>query len=175
VRARFEAAPAAQSHLWGGPLPDERVRGERVARRLAKLDRKLLDGIAALDPATQRAVAIWAARRACAVAGLTDLDWVKPALAAFEGGESLPFDLDAASGLLRADPHVRLTNVTSHDGGSQNVPQQDMALNTLRSAAAEDALSAALESLWYAIVTFGLDYRRLLSEVREVFPELAET
>jgi len=27
VRARFEAAPAAQSHLWGGPLPDERIRG----------------------------------------------------------------------------------------------------------------------------------------------------
>jgi hypothetical protein len=175
VWARFEAAPAAQSHLWGGPLPDERVRGERVARRLAKLDRKLLDGIAALDPATQRAVAIWAARRACAVAGLTDLDWVKPALAAFEGGESLPFDLGAASGLLRADPRVRLTTVTSHDGGSQNVPQQDMALNTLWSAAAEDALSAALESLWYAIVTFGIDYRRLLSEVREAFPELAET
>ena len=175
VRARFDAAPAAQSHLWGGPLPDERVRGERVARRLAKLDRKLLDGIAELDPATQRAVAIWAARRACAVAGLTDLDWVKPAFAAFERGESLPFDLGAASGLLRADPHVRLTTVTSPDGGSQNVPQQDMALNTLRSAAAEDPLSAALESLWYAIVTFGVDYRRLLSEVREAFPKLAET
>jgi hypothetical protein len=43
--------------------------------------------------------------RACAAAGLTDLDWVKPALAALERGESLPFtDLGEAFRLLGADP-----------------------------------------------------------------------
>ena len=57
-----------------------------------------------LDPTTQRAVAIWVARRACGVAGLTDLDWVKPAFAAVESGESLPFDLREAFRLLRPIP-----------------------------------------------------------------------
>jgi hypothetical protein len=33
---------------------------------------------------------------------------------------------------------------------------------------------AGLESLFHAMVTVGIDYRRLLSEVRDAFPELAE-
>ena len=49
-----------------------------------------------------------------------------------------------------------------------------MAVPALWSAAAEDPLRAALESVWHAIVTFGINYRRLLSELREAFPELAE-
>jgi hypothetical protein len=31
---------------------------------LARLDREVVDGITAMEPATQRAVALWAARRA---------------------------------------------------------------------------------------------------------------
>ena len=69
---------------WGGRLPDKRVRRTNGAMELARLDRPLLDGITGLHPATQRAVAVWAARRACAAAGLTGLDWVKPALAALD-------------------------------------------------------------------------------------------
>lgn len=137
----------------GGPRPDERVRGERVALRLARLDRKLLDGVAGVDSATQRAVAIWLARRACAVVGLADLDWVKTALAALERGKS-----------LQINPR---RNQSRND-------QQENALLTLWSAA-EDPLSSALESLWYAIVTFGIEDRSLLSDVREAFPELVET
>jgi hypothetical protein len=131
------------------------------------MDRKVVDGIANLDPTTQRAMAIWVAQRACGVAGLTDLDWVKPALVAVERGESLPFDLREAFRLLRADSRVRFTTVTSYDGQLENVAQPHMAVPTLWSAAADDPLKAALESLWHAIGTFGIDYRRLLSEVRE--------
>ena len=173
-RADWEAARAAEARLWRGPLPDERVRRANGAQPLCQIDRKVVDGIADLDPTTQRAMAIWVARRACAVAGLTDLDWVKPALAALERGESLPFDLCEAFRLLRADRRVRFTTVTSYDGQLENVSQQHMAVPTLWSAAADDPLKAALESLWHAIGTFGIDYRSLLAEVREAFPELAE-
>jgi hypothetical protein len=170
-----EAAKAAEARRWGGRLPDERVRRINGALVLARLDRQLVDGIAGLDPATQRAVAVWAARRACAAAGLTDLDWVKPALAALERGESLPFaDLGEAFRLLSADPHVRRTSVASYDGQYKRVSQQHMAVPALWSAAAGDPLGAGLESLFHAMITFGSDYRRLLSEVRDAFPELAE-
>jgi len=106
---------------------------------------------------------------------LTDLDWVKPALAALERGESLPFaDLGEAFRLLRADPNVRHTAVASYDGRHENLSQQHMAVPALWSAAAVDPLGAGLESLFHAVVTFGTDYRRLLSDVRDAFPELAE-
>jgi hypothetical protein len=174
-RVDREAARAFEERLWGGRLPDERVRRTNGALELARRDRELIDGITDLDPATQRAVAVWAARRACAAAGLTDLDWVKPALAALERGESLPFaDLREAFHLLNADPHVRLTIVASYDGRHEHVSQQHMAVPALWSAAANDPLRAGLESLFHAMVTFGIDYQRLLSEVREAFPELTE-
>jgi len=174
-QARQEAARAFEARRWGGRLPDERVRRTNGALELARLDRELVDGITDLDPATQRAVAVWAARRACAAAGLTDLDWVKPVLAALERGESLPFaDLGEAFRLLDADPHVRRTTVASYDGRDEHISQQHMAVPALWSAAADDPLGAGLESLFHAMVTFGIDYRRLMSEVREAFPELAE-
>jgi hypothetical protein len=102
---------------------------------------------------------------------LTDLDWVKPALAALERGESLPLaDLCGAFRLLSADPHVRRTTVPSYDGRHEHISQQRMAVPALWSAAAEDPLRAGLESLFHAIVMFGIDHRRLLSEVRGAFP-----
>jgi hypothetical protein len=108
---------------------------------LVRLDGELVDGIVDLDPATQRAVAVWAARRACAAAGLTDLDWVKLALAGLERGGSLPFaDLGEAFRLLSADPHVRRTTVASYDGRHEHLSQQHMAVPALWSAAADDPL-----------------------------------
>ena len=104
---------------------------------------------------------------------MTDLDWVKPALAALERGESLPFaELREAFHLLDADPHVRRTTVASYDGQFEHVSPQHMAVPALWSAAASDPLGAGLESLFHAMVTVGIDYRRLLSEVRDAFPEL---
>ena len=106
---------------------------------------------------------------------MTELDWVKPALAALERGELLPFaDLGGAFRLLDADPHVRRTTVASYDGQFEHVSPQHMAVPALWSAAADDPFRAGLESLFHAMVTFGIEYRRLLSEVRDAFPELAE-
>jgi hypothetical protein len=49
-----------------------------------------------------------------------------------------------------------------------------MAVPALWSAGADDPLQAGLESLFHAMVTAGSDYRSLLSDVRDAFPELPE-
>ena len=106
---------------------------------------------------------------------MTDLDWVKPTLAGLERGELLPFaDLGEVFRLLHADLHVRRTTVASYDGWCDHVPRQHMAVAALWLAGAENPLAAALESLFHAIVTAGIDYESVLSEVREAFPELPE-
>jgi hypothetical protein len=175
AQAYREAAQAAEARRWGGRLPDERLPRINGALELARLDRELVDAIVGLDPVTQRAVGVWAARRACAAAGLTDLDWVKAALTALERGEPLPIaGLDEAFRLLGTDPRVRSTTVVSYDGRHERISQQHMALPALCSAAANDPLAAALESLFHAMFTIGIDYPRLLSEVRDAFPKLAE-
>jgi len=99
---------------------------------------------------------------------------VKPVLAALERGESLLFaNLREAFRLLDADPDVRRTTVASYDGQHEHVSRQHMALPALWAAAVGEPLGSGLESLFHALVTFGLDYRRFLSEVRDAFPELA--
>jgi hypothetical protein len=131
-QAGRETARAAEVRRWGGRLPDERVLRTNGALELARVDRELVDRITDLDPAIQRAIAVWAARRACAAAGLTDIEWVKPALVALERGESLPFaDVGEAFRLLRADPHVLLTTVVSYDGRHERISQQHMAVPAL--------------------------------------------
>ncbi|WP_405432163.1 hypothetical protein [Micromonospora sp. NBC_00617] len=76
---------------WGGRLPSERLRQVRGnIQGLVLLDRDLVDGVAAADAATQRQIAIWAARRAFTVAGLADLDWMAPAWAALDRAGRCP-------------------------------------------------------------------------------------
>lgn len=138
---------------------------------MAWLDRDLTAGIERSDENTRRAVAIWAARRACGEAGLSDLDWVTAALDALKHGEPLPAPLDdsrTATRQLQRDPRVRLTTVDAYDG-RQQVPQQPMAVLALSSAATADPR----ESLFYAIVTFGAGYPGLLAELRQAFPALS--
>ncbi|GEM_PF-713022 len=86
-RARDEAARRArlereETDAWGGrpPSDDLRAWGWR-ARQLAGQDRDLVDAIAGLDPEQQRAVATWAATRACERAGILDRPGLATALA----------------------------------------------------------------------------------------------
>jgi len=68
-QAVAQAARLLEERRWGDRLPDERVRGVNGALPLAGLDRELLDALETLDDRTQRAIAVWAARRAYTVAG----------------------------------------------------------------------------------------------------------
>lgn len=78
---------------WGGTEPDARllaVGGH--AQQLAYRDRALVDLIAAADAATQRGLALWAARRVCAAAS-ERVDWAQ-GLDAAAAGLPLPPPFD---------------------------------------------------------------------------------
>lgn len=173
--ASRDAARAAEARRWDGRPLSERLRRVNGGPVMARLDRDLVEGLEHLDETTQRAVAVWAARQACDEAGLSDLDWITPALSALEHGGPLPRPFDdhrAAFEQLRTDARVPRTTVPSYDGRHDRVSQQHMALPALWAAAAADPLAAGLEALFHTTVTFGNRYRRLLAELRRAFPSL---
>ncbi|MFJ1666143.1 hypothetical protein ACIOK4_07080 [Streptomyces bottropensis] len=109
-QAERESLLAHERWEWGGQLPSQALRtvGGNV-RGLLAFDPALLHAIDAAGPAPQRAVALFAARRACERAGLTGLDWIAEALTALAAGRPLPppfDDRDHMWRVLNADPRV---------------------------------------------------------------------
>ena len=160
---------------WGGVLPDERLRRIRGnALSLAEFDRPLLDALAAAEPPAQREIARWAARRGFAEAGLVEVDWIAPALAAADRGDPLPSPFDdqrRAWDLLLSDEQVPKTVVTSPDGTIDNYLQQAAAFSAIFSVQHEDPLHAAVDALWAAVFAFGHGRHQVLfAEVRRAFP-----
>lgn len=167
--AAREATRAAEERRWSGPPPSERLRRTNGASIMAGLARDLIDRMDNADAATQRAVAIWAAHQACAMAGLSDLDWVAAALAALDRGEPPFASVDQAFELLRNDSRVRFTTIRSYDGRHDRVSRQYMALPAVWAAAADDPLAAGMEALFHAVVTAGSEYPDLVAEARRAF------
>ena len=96
----------------GEQLPSERLlsvggRASSVGRR----HRELAEALAVMPAGEQRAVAVWAARRACTIAGLVGQDWIEEALHAAAGGGPLP--------LLWDDPDQVLTKVFPLEEGDE--------------------------------------------------------
>ncbi|RZU75419.1 hypothetical protein EV384_3960 [Micromonospora kangleipakensis] len=91
-RREREYFRARATHDWGGRLPDsDRLRQVGAwAKDVARVDRDLVDEIAAAEPAQQRAMAAWAARSAAIQAGAAELDWVAEALDALDRGDPPP-------------------------------------------------------------------------------------
>ncbi|MEV5549841.1 hypothetical protein AB0L35_27535 [Streptomyces sp. NPDC052309] len=174
--AERTARERAETLAWGGRLPSRRLREVGGnARGLVPLDRDLLDAVDAADPAVQRTIARWAARRAFDAAGLTDVDWIAPALAALERGDGLPAPFDDPQRVwdrFFADDRITHTSVDSLDGRHDNLLQQAMAMPALLAAAEPDPLRAALDALFAAAVTHGTDYPDLFARARREFPAL---
>jgi len=163
---------------WGGRLPDQPLRRIRShALSLARLDRPLLDALAAVDPASQRQIARWVTRRGFTEARLVEVDWITPALTAMDRGEPLPAPLDdqqRAWDLLLSDSQVPHTTVTSPDGALDNCLQQAMTFPAIFATQHKDSLRAAVEALWAAAITFGYGRHPVLfTELRHTFPLLA--
>jgi hypothetical protein len=160
---------------WGGRPPTERLR--HVAANtiaLSRMDRPLLDALAEVTPEQQRAIARWGARRAYSIAGLADIAWIAPALAALDRGEPLPppFDDDqTAWQRLWSDPQVPQTVVTTPDG-TPNFSQQALAFPTLTLAQADDPLAAAVDAIAAAMFTAGPDFGDVAAAARAAFPVL---
>ena len=166
---------AAEARRWGGTPPAERVR--RLSANtigLAGLDRELLDALAEASSQTQRAVARWGARQACAIAGLDTVDWIASALTALDHGDPLPTPFDDEQrqwARLWADPRVPSTTVTTPDG-TPNFSQQAIALPTIRAAVHEDPLAAAVDTVYFAALSYGDSYRDLLAAATTTLGEL---
>ncbi|MBM7783765.1 hypothetical protein [Tenggerimyces flavus] len=161
---------------WGGRLPSDRLLAVGdVARGLVHTDAEVVHALDAAGPALQRTVARWAARRVYDRAGLAEVEWIAPALAALERGEPLPppFDQpDKAWERLIADPDAPDTTMLGMDGRSGPCHQQAFALPSLRHAADSDPLRAALTATLDACAGYGIDYPELLADLRRTFPQL---
>jgi hypothetical protein len=173
-REQERAQLAAELTYWGGRLPGDRVRAAGGnARAVARLDLGLAEAIAAASPGIQRSIARWAARRACEVAGIADLDWVAPALEALDQGQELPppfDDRERVWPVFHGEPRVARATVVSLDGRIPNLLRAAMAVPALFDATEPDPLDAALQALYAAAVTFGRGaYPDLLAQVRRAF------
>ncbi|GAB3156758.1 hypothetical protein GCM10027290_55270 [Micromonospora sonneratiae] len=173
-RVRQERQRHDEARRWGGRLPTERLRNVRGnVFGMVSLDPDLVHAIGDAPAQTQRKIARWAAWRAYQRAGLAELDWTAPALAALDRGEPLPppfTDDTEVWQRFHADEQMPRTLVTSLDGRHHDMLQQGMAVPALFGAAEADPLQAALDALFAAAVTFGRDhYRELLDEVRRTF------
>lgn len=174
-RAAEQARHEALAREWGGVLPDPRlVAMGRPAVDLGRMDRPLLDALAAADDDVRRRVARWAARRACVEAGLDGVAWIAPALDAVDRGEPLPFADDREPwDRLLSDPTVPQTVITTLDGRTDNFLQQAMALPVLFSVVGEDPLRAVVEVVHTAAATMGYGRHGVLfAELRQAFPGL---
>lgn len=158
---------------WAGRAPSERLRsvGGNVLG-IVKLDRDLVDEIERADAKTQRDIARWAARRACSLAGLDQVDWVAAALLSLDLGQPLPPPFDDHRRVWERrerDPRVPYTLVDAPEGGERNRVQQAFALPAVWGASDDDPLRAAFDALFAAVGTCGSDYPELFAEVRATF------
>ncbi|MEU9206989.1 hypothetical protein AB0D27_03300 [Streptomyces sp. NPDC048415] len=142
---------------------------------LVELDRDLLDAVDTAGPVTQRALARWAARRALSEAGLSDVDWIVPALDALDHQQDLPASFDDAQRTwdpFFADDRIPQTLVDSFDASRGDFLRQAMAIPALFGAAETDPLQAAVDALFAAAATCGSAYPSLFAEAGRQFPML---
>jgi hypothetical protein len=157
-------------NAWGEKPPSDGL----IAPWLVGRAPELVEALRAAEPGVQRAVAHWAARRACEQAGIDRLDWVALALGALERDEELPPPFDEPAEVyarMNGDQEFTRTTVTLE--GHEGVDCQGQALFTLLMADTGNPLDAALDTLTEATSVFG-DERRtvLLEELPEVLAGL---
>lgn len=168
----------AELREWGGRLPSDAVRRLRGnARALATEDPDLADAVLALTPDRQRELARRTARRAFDRAGLSEIEWIAPALTALARGGDLPPPFEP-SGDIR-NPHGQAWNrlLSDPDLPSDVVPtpygpgilRATAAFSSIFTAMHDDPPVAALETLHSAAGTFGERQTELFDEVRREF------
>jgi hypothetical protein len=171
---------AEVARRWGGRPPSERLRSARGnVTGLAQMDRDLVDALDRARPAIQRAIASWAARRACDAAGLSSLDWVATALDALDRGEPVPPPFDHLPDAFArlgdgAATSQRLVIVHGEDrvGPAPRIDRRYAAIPAVPAAALDDPLRAALDALHAAAIAHAGGVSQFLDEVRQEFPSL---
>ncbi|MGW5318260.1 hypothetical protein [Nocardia thailandica] len=172
------AAYAARG-TWGGRAPSEYLnadpRRRHTASFVADLDRDLVDEVAALDPAQQRALARWCTRRAFERAGLTELADFRKALEAMDNATTPPPRFTTPSQLsqlVKNDPAIPLTVVARFGGYGDTIPQLDAATAYMYTVSSDDDLepaTKAFEAIRWTSFAFGQDYPELITRLRTEF------
>ena len=161
--------------LWGDRIPNARLRANDsfLMGFLEQLDLDAVFALSEADDAVHRQVAAWAALRTMDIAGFTELPALAPAVAALRRGEPVPPPFDSAgymwSKFSSAMPH---TSAKIPPNGDEEESQQNRAIVAMFYTAHDDSFTAAYSALASAAGAYGMDYRRLFNEFRQVFPQL---
>jgi hypothetical protein len=172
ARQRRDAEAAA---AWGGSVPSERLRqAGHLAQSLARVDRPLLDRLAALTAADQRLTACRIARDALERAGLDRIDWLAEGLAAAEAGEPLPpvfSDQHGRTGYERllADPRTPQTMIEV-PGRRRPVLLATPAFGVLTALTCPDPLAAVAGVVLMAATAHGPGCAGYLTECAAMLP-----
>ena len=138
--------------LWGATPPDERVvRLGGLAHQLHVRDPALVETLVDAGPVHQRALALWAARRACAAAS-GRIDW-SVALDAVAAGQPVPppfDDFEAVAAIIwppapDGPAHVLVASVGP--AVRQPIDPNACAVPALEGAAQPDPLRAVLDAV----------------------------
>jgi hypothetical protein len=171
LRREWERLMAA-----GAPAPATSPRPRTLAG-LARLDPDLARAVAAAPPDVQRTIAVWAAHRACEVAGIAALDWVSAGLDSLDGGEPLPAPFDHVpnafarlhGGDSPGEMALRLIDFADGERPPARVDPRFAALPAIPAAAGDDPARAAADALCAAAAAHGDDVQMLFDQVRYTF------
>jgi hypothetical protein len=165
ARRRRDAEAAA---VWGGSVPTDRLRqAGHLAQSLARMDRQLLDQLAALTPGEQHRMACRVARGALERAGLIRIDWIAEGLAAAEAGGPMPAFFSEQHGRtayerMLADPATPRTTIEV-PGRRRPVLLATAAFGVLTALTYDDPLAAVAGVVHLAATAHGPDAHRFLA------------
>jgi hypothetical protein len=174
-RKAAEQRLAEEAERWGGAPPTERLRAASwTAQQLAYLDRPLVDALESAGPDTQRAVARWSARRACAEAGLSQLEWVADALDGMDRGADIWSLLHAPADAIAPDDDNQGSRLVMRQWGwDDNLDPLSKLSTMLFAAYSDDPLRAAIDAIILTFGALGNDrHHELTHELRQAFPAL---
>jgi hypothetical protein len=169
ARLAEAAEKIREARDWGGTAPSDRLREAGPGCwDLARIDRALLDDLAAQTPEKQRAIAEWAVVRVLRDAGLSEIDWIAAGITAIQAGQGLPDHLRPLPfDRLFSDPQVPRTTVVGTRG--ETISHQAFALPVLKAADYSDPLAAAGAAVATGAAALGREFQSLFDELRTTF------
>ncbi|WP_202868459.1 hypothetical protein [Kribbella sindirgiensis] len=171
ARQAEEQRRAERAAAWGGAMPSERMERAPFCRELAALDRALVDALEQTDPQTLRAIARWAARRACEEAGYGGDERISGVLDRMDRGAGWLETLNGPPPQIQpgaaAVPIVHQLVARVHGWFDHRAPFEN-AETVVTATFNEDPFHAAVGTVWLSTGPFA-DKSRLPGELREVF------
>ncbi|MFF0338823.1 hypothetical protein [Kribbella sp. NPDC004875] len=161
---------AERAAAYGGTLPSERIEATRYGRELSELDRALVDGLEQSSPQTLRAIARWAARRACEEAGYAADERIAGILERMDSGADWFDTLNGPRPPVEPGIENRTTSefVARMHGWFDDRDPLDNTSTLVTATFSEDPFKSAVQTIWLATGPFA-DKQRLLDQLLQMF------